>query len=124
MEDINLQETPKKEIPKAEPKSNQTSLAILEEKVDKVLKYQKTVRHLAIVRAIISFIFFLVFIIFPIVGGFYLFRFVNDNVDFSQVSGQYKEFYESLNQLKSTSDNLGGISDKMGDLKNAITGGE
>ncbi|MCK5611844.1 hypothetical protein KAR91_58785 [Candidatus Pacearchaeota archaeon] len=120
MEDINLQEVPQKETPKAEPKSNQTSLAILEEKVDKILKHQKTVRHLAIVRAIISSIFFLVFIVFPIVGGFYLFRFVSENVDFSQISGQYREFYESLNQFKSASDNLGGISDKVGDLKNLI----
>lgn len=120
MEDINLEEAPRKEIPKSEPKPNQSSLSSIDEKIDKILKYQKTVRHLAIMRAIISFIFFLVFIVFPIVGGFYLFRFVNENVDFSQISGQYKEFYESFEQLKSTSDSLGGISDKVGDLKNVV----
>lgn len=89
------------------------SMAILEEKMDQILKYQKTVRRLAIFRGIISFIFFIVFIVLPIVGSFYLFQFLKSSDVLDKVSGQYKEFYETLDELKETSDQVGSFKNLL-----------
>lgn len=94
-------------------KSSGPTLAVIEEKIDKLLKYQKTVRALAIVRGIISFIFFLVFIVLPIIGSFYLFRFMQERVDFQKVSNQYKEFYETIGELQSEMGKVSDLKDKL-----------
>ena len=124
MEDINLSETPKKEEIKMAVKSNNPSFSVIEEKIDKILRHQKTVRNIAIFRGIITFIFFLTFILLPLLGGLYLFQFVKTNVDFEKISGQYQDFYESMDQIKSTSDTVGGLSDTINNLKNGIIKGE
>lgn len=93
-----------------------TSLSDIEAKIDKMLKYQKTVRTIAIIRGIFSFIFFMVFIVLPIVGSFYLFRFLQDNVDLSKISGQYVEFIETFDSLKNTAGNVGNLDELMNKL--------
>lgn len=95
------------------------SLGVIEMKIDKMLKYQGQVRHLAIVRGVISFIFFLVFIVLPIVGSFYLFRYFRDSVDLNQISSQYQEFYNTLDSLKGTQDQ---VSDLNENLKTILPG--
>lgn len=93
-----------------------TSLADIEEKIDKMLKYQKTVRTIAIIRGVFSFIFFMVFIVLPIIGSFYLFRFLRDNVDLGQISGQYAEFITTFDSLKNTTGNVGNLDELMNKL--------
>jgi len=91
-------------------------------KIDKILKYQKQVRALAIVRAIFSFAFFFIFIILPIVGGFYLLRFVQENVNLDQVRDQYTEFQDTINDIKSTKDKVNNFKDSIGESGEKIKG--
>lgn len=97
--------------------SSATKLSVtmedLDEKLDRILKYQRTVRHLAVFRGFISFVFFLVFIVLPIIGSVYMFRFIQENIDFEKIGGQYKGFYESLDQIKEQSDKLGNLNELM-----------
>lgn len=82
----------------------------LEEKVDQILKYQKRTHHMILVRGVISFILFMVLIVGPIIGTYYLWDFVKANVDIGQLTEQYQNLI-NLGQL----DQLGGgILDKIG----------
>lgn len=99
--------------PKSRESDTRPSLAGLEEKIDKILKYQKTARLLAIFRGFVSLMIFLVFIVLPIVGGFYLFQFFKTSDTLDRIRGQYTEFFETIGQLKDE-------SGKLGDLKNLI----
>lgn len=83
-----------------------TPLEKIEEKLDLILKYQKHTRYMAILRGFVSFIFFFVFIIAPIIGGFYLVRIFNDNIDLDKVSSQYKEFYQTIESFRKSGDSL------------------
>lgn len=107
----------------AESKSKETitvskadRLEKLEEKIDKILKYQKHTRNLILIRGIISFIFFLIIIVGPIIGTYYLWDFIKANVDLGQLTEQYQNLTSGLGQL----DQLGG---GIGDILNQITGG-
>ena len=102
----------------------QPSLAELEEKVDKILKYQKRASRYAIFRGIISFIFFLVFIVLPIIGGFYLFGYLKEKVDFNKISTQYKEFYDTVSVLNQAKGQIKDIEKMVtpDSLKNLING--
>ena len=100
MKEANL-EQPKKE----------DRLASLEEKIDQVLKYQKSAHGWIILRGIIGLIFFLIFIVLPILGGFYLFQYFKTNVDFEKISNQYTEFRETIDELKEKSGQIGNLGD-------------
>lgn len=52
----------------------------LEEKVDEILKYQRRLHHMAIVRAIFSFLIFLIIVVLPIWGFYYLANYMTDAV--------------------------------------------
>lgn len=65
-----------------------------DEKLDLMLKYMKSARHWAIVRGVVSVIFFLIFIVFPAVGGVYLYRYFK-TVDLSalkNIQAQFEDF--------------------------------
>ncbi len=102
------------------------NLAMIEMKIDKILKYQKHLRAMAIFRGVISFIFFMIFIVLPIIGSVYLVRYVQENLDLDQVRGQYQEFYETIGDIKDTKDQLGGLKDTLStgteSLKNLLPG--
>ena len=73
------------------PKSQMTS----EEKLDLILKYTKRAHHWNVFKGVISFLFFLIFVVLPLVGGFYFFNYLKDNVDWSKwkdVQGQFESF--------------------------------
>jgi len=95
----------------AKTMSQGPDLASLEAKIDQMLKYQRTVRGIAIFRGIISFILFLIFVILPIVGGFYFFKYVQTSGLIDQLSGQYTDFYQTLDSLKNTAGQIGDLSD-------------
>lgn len=44
----------------------------LDQKIDEILKYQRRLHHMAIVRAIFSFVIFLVIVVLPIWGFYYM----------------------------------------------------
>jgi len=102
----------------------QPSLSELEAKIDKILVYQKRVARVAIFRGVISFIFFLVFIVLPIIGGFYLAEYIKHRVDLDKIATQYKELTETvstLNQVKGQIDNAKNMLNTES-LKNLING--
>ncbi|MBN2096054.1 hypothetical protein JW752_01505 [Candidatus Peregrinibacteria bacterium] len=88
-------------------------LSSLEAKMDQMLKYQRTVRGIAIFRGIISFLFFLVFIVLPIVGGVYFFKYIRTSGLIDQISGQYTDFYQTLDSLKDTAGQVGNLGDML-----------
>lgn len=102
----------------------QPSLSELEGKIDKILVYQKRVARVAVFRGVISFIFFLVFIVLPIIGGFYLFGYLKEKVDFNKISTQYKEFYDTVSVLNQAKGQIKDIEKMVtpDSLKNLING--
>jgi hypothetical protein len=114
MEKISLDNPQKPELPKTvSATKGGTTFADLDAKLDRIIKYQKTVRGIAIFRGIISFIFFLVFIVLPIVGGFYLFQYIRANIDFDKIGSQYTEFRETIDELKEKSDKVGNLDELL-----------
>jgi len=55
----------------------------LDEKVDAILKYQRRLHHMAIIRAIFSFLIFLIIVVLPIWGFYYLANYLGDAVGLS-----------------------------------------
>lgn len=97
--------------PTPTPKPKETiTLESLNEKVDQILKYQKHVRRVAIARFIFSFIFFMVFVVLPIMGSVYLFKYINEKIDVNQAKDQFFEFQDSINSLNEKSKQLDGIT--------------
>jgi len=98
-----------------EKKEQKAEMLSIEEKVDKILKYTKAARRWSIVRGIISIIFLLVFIVGPVIGGVYLFRWINTQIDFEEVGNQYTEFQDTLKGLK---DKAAVVEDAFKDIPN------
>ena len=78
----------------------QANLQTLEAKIDKILDYQKSTYHLAVFRGVFDFIVFMLIVVLPIVGGYYLFRSLATQVDFGKLSSQYGQITEGLDTLK------------------------
>lgn len=118
-----MEETDLKASAPMSPKSNisdpQPSLSALEEKIDKILKYQKTVRLVAMFRGFISFMIFLIFIVLPIVGGFYLFQFLQESNGLDKIRENYTEVFSLITNLKEQAGELGDLKD----LKDTIING-
>lgn len=74
----------------------------LEQKVDLLLKYQKSARFWGRVRSIISLILFIVFIVIPIAWSIMFLRSLLGGVDMQQ-------FMENIKTVGSLSDSLGDI---------------
>lgn len=68
----------------------------LEEKIDELLKYQRRLHHMAIVRAIFSFLIFLVIVVLPIWGFYYLVDYLGETLGLSLA-----EVGETLGRVKS-----------------------
>ena len=65
-----------------------------EEKLDRILKYTRRAYHWEVLRGIISFLFFLIFFVLPLIGGFYFFNYFKENVDWSKWNDMKKQFQE------------------------------
>ena len=79
----------------------------LDEKVDEILKYQRKLHRMAIVRGIISFTLFMVLIVLPLVGFYYWFQNFSAN------------FGMSLSEVSDTLKNAGSLGD-LNDLEGKI----
>lgn len=65
-----------------------------DEKLDLLLKYAKSARRWAMARSVVSMLFFIIFVVLPIIGSVYLFRYFQ-NIDWSalqNVQGQFEAF--------------------------------
>lgn len=71
----------------------------LDEKVDEILKYQRRLHHMAIIRAIFSFLIFLIIVVLPIVGFYYLADYLSNAVGLTLT-----EVGETLKRVKSITD--------------------
>ena len=107
---VNFTELNVQEKKKEQEKANLTSI---DTKIDQILKYQKSVRRIAIFRGFVSFVFFLVFIVFPIVGGFYFFKYIQNSGMLDNISGQYADFYQTFEEFKSTTSQVGDLKDLL-----------
>ena len=103
----------------------QANLSEMDEKLDKIIKYQKRVAHMAVFRGVISFIFFLVFIVVPAIGGYYLVKYVKDSGAYSRITTQYQDFTGLVGNLKDTSEKVGDVKDMLSldGIKNILNGG-
>lgn len=79
----------------------------LEEKIDEILKYQRKVHKMAIVRAIFSFVIFFVLVILPIWGFYYLAAYFRDNVGIN-----FSEIGETLQRVENVG-SANGLSDLL-----------
>ncbi|MFH0820510.1 MAG: hypothetical protein V1908_01925 [Candidatus Peregrinibacteria bacterium] len=80
------------------PKPNLTS----EEKLDYIYRYAKRAYHWSIFRGIISFLLFMIFVVLPIIGSVYLYKYLKnfDMSAFKNIQSQFQEFKNfDLNQL-------------------------
>ncbi len=104
----------KKEIKTVTPApQNKSTLGSIETKIDEILKYQKHMRYMAIFRGIVSFIFFFVFIIAPIIGGVYLVKYFNEKIGVEKVQQQYIEFLKIAEDIKNSGKSLKNVSSKV-----------
>lgn len=62
-----------------------------EEKLDLILDYMKSAKRWRVVSVFFSLIFFLVFIVLPAIGIFYLNNFIRENIDFEAISQKIEE---------------------------------
>jgi len=82
----------------------------LEEKVDELLKYQRRIHHIAITRAVFSILTFVILVVLPILGFFYLADYLSNAVGLS------------LTEVGDTLRNVKGVTDINGvdSLKNFL----
>lgn len=85
----------------------------IEEKIDLILDYQRSIRRMAIARAVISVILFFVFVVLPIIGGFYLARYIQENVDLGKITSQYQNFQQGMEDIKEKTDELKGLTEQF-----------
>lgn len=80
----------------------------LEEKIDEILKYQRRLHHMMIARAIFSFLIFLVIVVLPIWGFYYLANYLGDTMGLSLA-----EVGETLSRVKTMTEfnGLDGLKD-------------
>ena len=79
----------------------------LEEKVDKILEYQKRMYRAQIIKSVINFILFMVLVVLPIVAFYYWVK----TIDFSGVT-------ETINNLKSSTGGIEKINEALKNLPN------
>ncbi|QQR83119.1 hypothetical protein IPJ72_04895 [Candidatus Peregrinibacteria bacterium] len=80
-----------------------------DEKLDLLIKYQRSARHWAAFRGIMSFLVFFIFIVLPLIASFYLVDYIRQNVDLDAMKVQYQEALSGFGSLKENSDRLNGL---------------
>ncbi len=91
--------------------NDQPNLETINEKLDKILTYQKNAHRWAIARGIINFLLFFILVILPIIWAYSLIRTLAGQVDFGKLAGQYNQAIKMMDQV-------GSVEDKLGDLNN------
>jgi len=94
--------------------AKQEQFAEIADKIDKIYKYTRSTRRWAVFRGLMSFIFFLIFIVGPIVGSFYLAQYLKEKeINFESLTGQFTEFQDVIDQFKGASSGINNIFDKL-----------
>lgn len=64
------------------------------EKIDWIYRYSRRTHHWAVFRGVISFLFFLVFVVLPVVGGVFAYKYFKtiDWTKFGNIQAQFEEF--------------------------------
>ena len=88
------------------PETQSEILASMNEKLDKILKYQRSVRRMAILRGFMSFCIFMIFVVAPLVGGWYFLK----NVNFEEVKKQFTGAQEALKNISGEAGAFKGLS--------------
>ena len=83
----------------------------LEEKVDKILEYQKKVHFWTVVKALTNVTLFLLFIVLPIIGIVYFFDFARDSLGLN-----LDQFKQALEGLKTLGGEHQSVNDKANEL--------
>lgn len=83
----------------------------LDQKVDELLKYQRRIHHIAITRAVFSILTFVIIVVLPILGFFFLADYLGDAVGLSLT-----EIGDTLKRVKSITD-IGGVDSLKNFLK-------
>lgn len=74
------------------PKPDLTS----DEKIDFIFRYCRRTYHWAVFRGVISFLFFLIFVVLPVVGGVFAYKYFKtiDWSKFGNIQAQFEEFQD------------------------------
>lgn len=83
-----------------------SELLTLEEKVDKILEYQKSSRRLAMFRTAMSVIIFVVFVAIPIISAFYLADYIKNTIDFTEITETYQGIKDASGEITNLSNLL------------------
>lgn len=71
----------------------------LDEKIDEILKYQRRLHNITIIKGIISFSLFMILVVLPMIGFYYWFQSFQENYGMN-----LSEIGETLQQVKSITD--------------------
>ena len=85
----------------------------MDEKINQILKYQRNAAHMETVRTIISVLVFIIFVVLPIIGTYYLYEQFKGSIDFSKIGQQYQELSSAVSELKSTSEQIQDIKQQI-----------
>lgn len=77
----------------------------LEEKIDEILKYQKSAYRWAVFRAIVSFTFFLLFVLLPIIATVVFIK----SFDFTEIASGLQNVQNASGQMDQLSELLNNI---------------
>lgn len=63
-----------------------------DEKIDWLYHYARRTYHWAVFRGVISFLIFLVFVVLPLIGGVFVFRYFKNDFDWGNLQSQFQDF--------------------------------
>jgi len=103
----------------------QPTILMMEEKINLILKYQRRAAHMETARTVMSVIIFIIFVVLPIIGTYYLYEQMKGKIDFGKITQQYQDITGAIDEFKSTSDQIGQIKGSLTTegIKNLINGG-
>lgn len=101
------------------------TIQMMEEKINIILKYQKRAAHMEMARTIMSIIIFIIFVVLPMIGTYYLYEQFKGQIDFGKIASQYQDLSGAIDEFKSTSDQIGQLKGSLTTegIKNLLNGG-
>jgi len=87
---------------------DQATLDTINEKLDRILDYQKNAHRWAIVKGVFNFLLFFVLVILPIIWAYSLIQTFAGKVDFAKLAGQYTQAVQLLDDADALKGQLKG----------------
>src|SRR3989338_2344882 len=78
-----------------------------DQKLDLILKYTRRTHRWAIFRGVISMMFFLIFIVLPVIGGFYLADYAQKNVNWEELQKNFEQMKSQFKEIQNLGLQLG-----------------